>query len=554
MSGADQFRGPWWLLQVLSSTDFLLDISPPLVLQSLDIPSDVYREMLCTLEAGFCIVQIVLDDGQPVDGIFRLTNASFGRHLRLDSVVGDSVCGIMPDDGPEYIKRYGGVALSGQRVHFEARALRRWYSVEVMRVGAPEGRLLGVLFVDITEHKRMERRLAESEVRFNILADGLPMPVWVFDAQGGMRFVNTAYGEFFGVDLSSGTLPEWSMVLHPEDVLIFEFKLSAALKTQSALRALVRARRYDGQWRWIEMSATPRYSPDGHFIGLTGSSPDVTERLEIELAREQLLKSERAARNETENMARLKDEFLSTLSHELRTPLTTILGWSELLLQRIEEQHPCYKGLSVIASSAKVQKRLISDMLDLSSMLLGKMQLEMEVLDLVEQIREVIGLYEQVVESKGQRLLLRAPEIPCLVLGDATRLRQIFENLLSNAIKFTPTDGCIDVEIDADGDSFRVSVTDSGDGIAAEFLPHLFSRFRQADGTTTRCHGGLGLGLAIVQSLVEMHGGYVGATSPGLGKGAMFTVSLLRYVCAIDVADTVICDRHFGSAGDQGEY
>ncbi len=103
----------------------------------------------------------------------------------------------MPDDGPEYIKRYGGVALSGQRVHFEARALRRWYSVEVMRVGAPEGRLLGVLFVDITEHKRMERRLAESEVRFNILADGLPMPVWVFDAQGGMRFVNTAYGEFF---------------------------------------------------------------------------------------------------------------------------------------------------------------------------------------------------------------------------------------------------------------------------------------------------------------------------------------------------------------------
>ncbi len=106
--------------------------------------------------------------------------------------------------------------------------------------------------------------------------------------------------------------------------------------------------------------------------------------------------------------------------------------------------------------------------------------------------------------------------------------------------------------IDADGDSFRVSVTDSGDGIAAEFLPHLFSRFRQADGTTTRCHGGLSLGLAIVQSLVEMHGGYVGATSPGLGKGAMFTVSLLRYVCAIDVADTVICDRRVGSAGDQG--
>lgn len=522
-----------------------MDTPLPLASHPLGIPSDVYREMLHTLDAGFCIVQVVLEDDHPVDGIFRLTNISFGRHLRLGSVVGQSLRDIMPEYEPEWIERYAGIALTGQRVHFEARAraLRRWYSVEVMRVGPPDERLVGVLFMDITEHKRMERRLAESELRFNILADGLPMPVWVFDAQGVMRFVNTAYGEFFGVDLTSGTVPGWDAVLHPEDVLIFEFKLSAALKKQSALRTLVRARRYDGQWRWIEMSATPRYSHDGQFIGLTGTSPDVTERREIELAREQLLKSERTARNEAENMARLKDEFLSTLSHELRTPLTTILGWSELLLQRIDEHHPSYKGLSVIASSAKVQKRLISDMLDLSSMLLGKMQLEVEVLDLVEQIREVIGSHEQLAESKGQTLLLRAPEIPCLVLGDATRLRQVFENLLSNAIKFTPNYGSIDVEIHTDGDCFRVSVTDSGDGIAAEFVPHLFSRFRQADGTTTRCHGGLGLGLAIVQNLVDMHGGHVGATSPGLGKGATFTVWLSRYVCAVNVTDTATCDR-----------
>ncbi|HHW4681985.1 MAG TPA: sensor histidine kinase, partial [Xylella sp.] len=265
-------------------------------------------------------------------------------------------------------------------------------------------------------------------------------------------------------------------------------------------------------------------------------------RREIELAREQLLKSERAARNEAENMARLKDEFLSTLSHELRTPLTTILGWSELLLQRIDQNHPSYKGLSVIASSAKVQKRLISDMLDLSSMLLGKMQLEMEVLDLVEQLREVVSFHEQMAESKEQTLMLRGPEMPCLVLGDATRLRKVFENLLSNAIKFTPMHGAIDVDIRIDGDCFRVSVTDSGDGIEAEFLPHLFSRFRQADGTTTRSHGGLGLGLAIVQNLVEMHGGHVSATSPGLGKGAIFTVQLSRYICMLNRHDTVTCD------------
>ncbi|HHW4683763.1 MAG TPA: PAS domain-containing sensor histidine kinase [Xylella sp.] len=500
--------------------------------------------MLNTLDAGFCVVEVLLEDGQPVDGIFRLTNPSFGRHLRLGSVVGKSLREVMFDDELQWIERYGGIALTGRRVHFEvhARVLRRWYSVEVIPVGSPNERLLGVLFMDITERKRMEHRLAESEVRFNILADDLPMPVWILDAQGVMRFVNTAYGEFFGVDLNGGTVPCWDAVLHPEDWMIFEFKLSAALKKQSVFRALVRARRYDGQWRWIEMSATPRYSPDGRFIGLMGSSPDVTERREIELAREQLLKSERAARNEAENMARLKDEFLSTLSHELRTPLTTILGWSELLLQRIDQNHPSYKGLSVIASSAKVQKRLISDMLDLSSMLLGKMQLEMEVLDLVEQLREVVSFHEQMAESKEQTLMLRGPEMPCLVLGDATRLRKVFENLLSNAIKFTPMHGAIDVDIRIDGDCFRVSVTDSGDGIEAEFLPHLFSRFRQADGTTTRSHGGLGLGLAIVQNLVEMHGGHVSATSPGLGKGAIFTVQLSRYICMLNRHDTVTCD------------
>ncbi len=143
----------------------------------------------------------------------------------------------------------------------------------------------------------------------------------------------------------------------------------------------------------------------------------MTEQREIALAREQLLESERSARNEAESMARLKDEFLATLSHELRTPLTTILGWSELLLQRVEEGTPNYKGLSVIASSARAQKRLISDMLDLSSMLLGKVQLEVESLDLAEQVREALGAQEPVAEGKDQVLQLHVPPTPCLVLA-----------------------------------------------------------------------------------------------------------------------------------------
>lgn len=493
----------------------------------------MYHEIFHNIDAGFCVIDMVFDGEKAVDYVIRTINGAFERYTGLSAnAVNVSIRGLLPEHEQEWFDRYGLVARTGNRIHFEmqSKALKRWYSVDAFRVGLPEQGRVAVLFMDITERKRVERELAESEARFSALADGLPMPVWVLDAQGVVRFVNSAYGEFFGLDISSGTVAAWSELLHPDDLPIFQFELATSLEEQRGLRALVRARRHDGQWRWIEMTATPRYSADGRFIGLAGSSPDVTEQREIELAREQLLESERSARNEAESMARLKDEFLATLSHELRTPLTTILGWSELLLQRVEEGHPNYKGLSVIASSARAQKRLISDMLDLSSMLLGKVQLEVESLDLVEQVREALTIQELAAQGKDQRLQLHVPPTPCLVLGDATRLQQVLWNLLSNAIKFTPAHGRIDVTIERDDGHLVVSVCDSGDGIAAEFLPHLFGRFRQADGTTTRQHGGLGLGLAIVQQLVEMHGGQVGATSGGRGKGATFTVRLPEHV------------------------
>jgi PAS domain S-box-containing protein len=326
----------------------------------------------------------------------------------------------------------------------EARALGRSFAVDAVRVGRPGEDKVGILFFDITARKQMEVELGESEARFSALADGLPMPVWVLDERGHARFVNSAFSEFFGGDETRVPEDVWRGLVHPDDASVFEYELQEALKAQRSMHALVRARRADGQWRWLEMNARPRFSRMGRFIGLAGSSPDVTERREIELAREELLQSERAARSAAENMARLKDEFLATLSHELRTPLTTILGWSELLLQRVDNTSPLYKGLNVIANSAGAQKRLISDMLDLSSMLLGKVQLEVEVLDLRTLLGEAIGAQELVAEGKALDVHLQLPEQPSLVLGDATRLQQVFWNLLSNAIKFTPAEGRID--------------------------------------------------------------------------------------------------------------
>lgn len=493
--------------------------------------SSLYRQLLGRTHVGFCVIQVLFEDDRPVDYVFREVNEAFKRHTGLDDVVGRRMSELEPQHERQWSTIYGRIARTGVSEQFEmdARALGRSFSVDAVRVGEPGDHLVALLFFDVTERRRMEGELGESEARFSALADGLPMPVWVLDEQGHARFVNSAFSEFFGGDENRVPEDVWRGLVHPDDASVFEYELREALAAQRSMHALVRARRADGEWRWLEMNARPRFSRSGYFIGLAGSSPDVTERREIELAREELLQSERAARSAAENTARLKDEFLATLSHELRTPLTTILGWSELLLQRVGDDSPLYKGLNVIANSAAAQKRLISDMLDLSSMLLGKVQLEVEVLDLREQLQASLRAQELVAEGKALQVSLDLPGRACLILGDATRIQQVLWNLLSNAIKFTPAEGSVKLRLEAQGEAWQVTVQDSGDGIAPEFLNHLFGRFRQADGTTTRRHGGLGLGLAIVQQLVELHGGTVRAASEGHGHGSTFTVRLPRY-------------------------
>ncbi len=494
--------------------------------------TSLYREVFDAVGTGFCVIELVFEQEEAVDFVYLKVNKAFDTLTGLGDVTGRSAREVLQSFDPYWLQIFARVAHEGRGVQFERAVERdnRWYSVEAVPMGPQEHHRVAVLFFDITERKRIETELAESEARFSALADGLPMPVWVLDDLGHVRFVNSEFGAYFGVIPDEDRGPGlWRRLLHSEEWAPFEFELISALAEPRELHLNVRVRRHDGQWRWVEMNAVPRFSADGRFIGLAGNSPDITERREIELAREDLLSAERTARNTAESMARMKDEFLATLSHELRTPLTTVLGWSELLLQRMEPDHPMRKGLEVISSSAQTQKHLMSDMLDLSSMLLGKVQLEVEVLDLGEQIREVARALELLAEGKAQELTLELPEQPCRVLGDATRIRQILSNLLSNAIKFTPVEGRIEVQLRSDGDEHEVRVTDNGDGIAPEFLQQLFSRFSQADGTTTRRHGGLGLGLAIAQQLTELHGGNLRAESAGQGEGATFRLRLPAY-------------------------
>jgi signal transduction histidine kinase/CheY-like chemotaxis protein len=279
-------------------------------------------------------------------------------------------------------------------------------------------------------------------------------------------------------------------------------------------------RRKDGSEFAAEISLSP-LETDGHSL-VASAIRDITDRKDAEAERLRLIQ-ERAAQAEA---SRVKDEFLATLSHELRTPLNAIIGWSDLIAAGSLDAERSRRALETIRRNARAQAQLVEDLLDLSRVMTGKLALKVGPLDITEATDAAIEVVRPAAEAKGIHLTARYETRPLLILGDADRLQQVFWNLLSNAIKFTQRDGRVQVIARQVEDGFEIVVRDTGEGIRPEFLPHVFDRFRQADSSTSRTHGGLGLGLAIVRSIVELHGGTVTAASSGAGLGAVFQVHL----------------------------
>lgn len=265
----------------------------------------------------------------------------------------------------------------------------------------------------------------------------------------------------------------------------------------------------------------------GQITTILGVTHDVTERRQLDERREQLLAAERAARIESEREALIKDEFLATLSHELRTPLSAIMGWTNLLQTAPPSAELYRKGIDVIARNAHSQAELISDLLDMNRIISGKLRMESHLLNINVVAAAAIDTLAPTAHVKGIVLdLVPGGDAPIMVLGDSARLQQVLWNLLTNAVKFTPVGGHITLATRIAGDNVVVSVTDNGKGIEADFMPYLFDRFSQADGSSARLHGGLGLGLSIVKNLLALHGGSVSASSAGPGQGACFTMLL----------------------------
>jgi PAS domain S-box-containing protein len=276
----------------------------------------------------------------------------------------------------------------------------------------------------------------------------------------------------------------------------------------------------------VSLTISPVRDAGGTIVGASKIARDITGLKAAAAERDRLLESERAARSLAERANRMKDEFLATVSHELRTPLNAIVGWTDVLSHAEGANAEVMHGVDIIRKNAMMQAQLIDDLLDLGRVTSGKLMLHAEPMDLPETICEAVASLQHAADANRVSMHVVMDYAGGRIFADPKRLRQVIWNLVANSIKFTGKGGTVTVSARSAGDRVEITVSDNGRGIAPEFLPHLFERFSQADSTSTRQHGGLGIGLALVRQLVEMHDGTVSAQSGGLGKGATFTVSL----------------------------
>jgi PAS domain S-box-containing protein len=379
-------------------------------------------------------------------------------------------------------------------------------------------RLVGT-YLDITERK-------ESEERFRQFANSIPQLAWVARPDGWVLWYNDRWYEYTGATAAEMEGWGWQSVLEPEALPAAMERWKASIASGQRFDMTFPMRGADGVFRPFLTRVAPMHDSAGNLTLWFGTNTDVSEQQRMLGERQQLLASEKAARERAEEEGRLKDEFLATLSHELRTPSNAILGWSGLMRRGALTESLLSDGLEVIERNARAQAKLIEDLLDMSRIISGRIRLEVQPVELPQVLEAACEAVKPGADAKGVRLERVLDEGGPPLLGDPMRLQQVAWNLLNNAVKFTPKGGVVRVRLERLTDEARLIVEDTGEGIRPDFLLHVFDRFRQADGSTTRRHGGLGLGLAIVKQLVELHGGEVSAASDGIGRGARFVVSL----------------------------
>lgn len=391
------------------------------------------------------------------------------------------------------------------------------------------------LFVSIVlfagARRKAERRLREQSELLQVTLSSIGDAVIATDIDGKVTFVNPTAADLTGWTMPEAvgkSLNEIFPIINEDTRQTVESPFAAVVEKGVVVglanhTALINR---DKKEIPVEDSGAPIKDADGQIIGVVIVFHDVSERRRVEKERARLLANEQSARAEAETAGRLKDEFLATVSHELRTPLSAILGWAAMLKTGKMDEATLRNALEVIERNARAQAEIIDDILDVSRIITGKLHIESEPVELAPIINLAVETLRPAALAKSIELEVALDDDGATVIGDLDRLQQIIWNLVSNALKFTPENGRIEISLKQVASHAEIKVSDDGAGISEKFLPYVFERFRQSDASTTRTHGGLGLGLSIVKNLVELHGGTITAESPGEGKGSTFTVRL----------------------------
>jgi PAS domain S-box-containing protein len=500
-----------------------------------------------------------------LEGVITSWNKSAERIFgyTAEEIIGKPVTVLIPeghlDEEPTILARLR----AGERIeHYETVRQRKDgtlinISLTVSPIKGPHGRIVGASKIarDITEQRQGREALDEAAERLKLALAASRLGDWSWDAETDMVTMSETAAQLF--DVPPGPYMTWTRIrelLNEEDREPAKLAVEKALAEHSDYDIEYRVRHKDGSEVWVSAKGRGIYGAGGSVVGMLGFVQDISLRKRNEQTlreqadalrtvateKAQLYETAKKAREEAERTAavneqlyrqaeessRLKEEFLATISHELRTPLSAILGWTRMLrLGQLSKDNEI-KALDTIERNARAQAQLVDDLLDVSRIITGKLRMDVRPADPNLFIDAAVEAVRPAAEAKGVRVQKVIDTGPISIPGDPVRLQQVVWNLLANAIKFTPRGGRVQIRSERVNSHFEIVVSDTGQGISPDFLPYVFDRFRQADQKTSRQHGGMGLGLAIVRHLVELHGGTVSASSEGEGHGATFTVTL----------------------------
>jgi PAS domain S-box-containing protein len=454
---------------------------------------------------------------------FRFLNEQVVRLARRErqAMIGRSIWEIFPELVGTSVETEARRAIAEETprgIQLFAPVLGGWVDIQMY----PSRGGLAFYVRDISDQKQAE----VTSSRLAAIVESSDDAIVSKDLTGTILSWNSAAERMFGYPAAEAVGRHITLIIpaerhHEEDTVLARIRSGQSVDHFETVRV-----HKDGRPVEVSLTVSPIRGAGGEIVGASKIARDISIRKRIDRERLEFLAREQAARAEAEAANRAKDDFLTTLSHELRTPLNAVYGWAAMLRTGQVDETTTTRAIDTIMRNANVQVQLIDDMLDVSRIASGKLRLELQSVDLGTVIDAAADTVRPAALAKGIRLdVVREPNTGPIT-GDPNRLQQVVWNLLSNAVKFTPREGRVQVHLRRAHSHLEIVVTDTGGGIAADFLPYVFERFRQGDGSSTRPHGGLGLGLTLVKHLVELHGGAVSAESPGLGQGATFTVKL----------------------------